>query len=304
MKRKAAFFLGLVLALTMALPALAADLPDLPKNQCVVDQADVLSQDTENQVEQANQSLSASGAQIGVVTVDFTGNATTEEYAYEVFNAWGIGDSSQNNGVLLLLVIEGDDYWCMPGSGLNAILPTSTLSTILSDYCEPGFAEKDYDQAVTETVSALARELSDAYGLDGSQTSQTQTQPQPEPGFLAGGFGQVFLWLVVILVIVIIILALMPGGRGRGPRSGGGGGGFFSGFLWGSMLGSRPRRYYAPPPPRRRPPPPPRGGFGGPRGGGFGGGFGGGRSFGGGAGRGGFGGMGGGRSFGGGAGRR
>lgn len=300
MKKTATFFLGLALALTMALPALAADLPDLPSDQCVVDQAGVLSQDTEDLVEEANQSLSASGAQIGVLTVDFTGNATTEEYAYDAFNTWGIGDSSKNNGVLLLLVIEGDDYWCMPGSGLNAILPTSTLSTILSDYCEPGFAQKDYDQAVTQTVSALTRELSDAYGLDGQTQSQVQTAPDPGPA--AGGFGQMFLWLVVILVIVIIVLALLPGGRGGGPRSGGGGGGggFLSGFFWGSVLGGRPRRYYAPPPPRRRPPPPP-GGFGG---------FGGGRSFGGGFGRGGgfggggFGGMGGGGSFGGGAGRR
>ena len=141
MKRKAAILLGLILALTMALPAMAADLPELSPDVCVVDQSGVLSQETENLVEQANQALSPSGAQIGVVTVDFTGNSTTEEYAYEVFNAWGIGDSSKNNGVLLLLVIEGEDYWCMPGSGLNAALPTSTVSTILSKECGPGFAK-------------------------------------------------------------------------------------------------------------------------------------------------------------------
>lgn len=300
MKRKAAILLGLILALTMALPAMAADLPELSPDVCVVDQSGVLSQETENLVEQANQALSPSGAQIGVVTVDFTGNSTTEEYAYEVFNAWGIGDSSKNNGVLLLLVIDGEDYWCMPGSGLNAALPTSTISTILSKKCEPGFAKGDYDDAVSQTVEAIAEELSYYYDLDGStQQNSGDAGYYYEPWY--SRWGQAIVWLVVILIVVIVLLAVLPGGRG--PRSGGGGGGgFASGFLWGSMLSRPRRRYYAPPPPRRRPPPPPGGfgGFGGPRSGGFGGG----RSFGGGAGRGGFGGMGGGRSFGGGAGRR
>ena len=45
---------------------------------------------------------SCSGAQIGVLTVDYTGNYSTEDYATQAFNAWGIGSASENNGVLIL----------------------------------------------------------------------------------------------------------------------------------------------------------------------------------------------------------
>ncbi len=49
---------------------------------------------------------SCNGAQIGVLTVEYTGNYSTEDYATQAFNAWGIGSSSNNNGVLILLVME------------------------------------------------------------------------------------------------------------------------------------------------------------------------------------------------------
>ena len=35
-----------------------------------------------------------SGAQIGVYTTDYVGNNTMEGYAYEVFQAWGLGSAA------------------------------------------------------------------------------------------------------------------------------------------------------------------------------------------------------------------
>ena len=77
-----------------------------------MDDADVLSEDTTAYLEQLNGQLEAScsGAQIGVLTVQYTGSASTEEYALEAFNAWGIGSKEHNNGVLLLLVMESPRY--------------------------------------------------------------------------------------------------------------------------------------------------------------------------------------------------
>lgn len=308
MKRYFALFVSLLLAFAMAAAAFAVNLPSLPKDKCVVDDANVLTDAVEQAVADANNALLPSGAQIAVLTVYYTGSATTEEYAYEAFNKWGIGDSGKNNGVLLLLVINGDDYWCLPGSGLNSALPVSSISTILEEYCEPDFADKDYNEAVLKTVIALTAQLADAYNIDLNAGSAAGTKPQQSSSGDGSGFMTL---LVVVVIIAIILMVLMARPRGpRGPRppyGGGGGGNFWTGYALGSMAGRR-RRYYAPPP-SRRPPSPPRGGFGGyggPRGGmggfggprgGMGGGFGGGRS-------GGFGGMGGGRSFGGGAGRR
>ena len=71
--------------------------PSLPSGQCVVDDANVLSSSTVQTITDLNAQLesSCSGAQIGVLTVDYTGNLTTEDYALQAFNTWGIGSSSE-----------------------------------------------------------------------------------------------------------------------------------------------------------------------------------------------------------------
>ena len=98
---------GLAVLCPAALAA-KADLPDLPTDQCVVDKANVLSDGTIQTITDLNIQLedSCKGAQIGVLTVDYTGSLSTEEYAVAAADKWGIGSSSENNGVLILLVME------------------------------------------------------------------------------------------------------------------------------------------------------------------------------------------------------
>lgn len=93
-RRIAALLLVVTVGITALAPAASAaniQLPSLPKDQCVVDDAGVLSDSTTSELETINAQLSSScdGAQIGVLTVDYTGNATTEDYATEAFNTLG-----------------------------------------------------------------------------------------------------------------------------------------------------------------------------------------------------------------------
>ena len=131
-RRIAALLLVVTVGITALAPAASASsiqLPSLPKDQCVVDAAGVLSDSTTSELETLNAQLSSScdGAQIGVLTVDYTGSATTEDYATEAFNTWGIGSSSKNNGVLILLVMQSDqyadgDYYLTYGDGFRSTM--------------------------------------------------------------------------------------------------------------------------------------------------------------------------------------
>ena len=276
----------------------------------VYDGADVLSESTESDIISKNDVLyNASGAQIVVVTVQSTGRMTTEEYAYELANSWGIGSAEKNNGVLLLLSIGDEDYQCMQGSGLENLLPTSALSRILNEYLEPDFAVGNYDAGVQKTFEALYNEVCAIYGVsEGTSTvqgTQVPTRPQQpaqeSEGVFTGMFTMVGLLGFLVLVIVLIsVLSSAARPRRRytydpyARRNSGAD--FMTGMFIGSALGASRRRR----PPRR----PPRGPFDGPGGfGGFGG-FGGGGFRGGGGGSfGGFRGGGGGGFRGGGAGR-
>lgn len=289
-KRISALVLAVVVSAAVLCPAaFAAQLPSLPKGECVVDDAGVLSSSTVQTITELNAQLesSCSGAQIGVLTVEYTGNDSTEDYAVQAANAWGIGSSTGKNGVLILLVMETQqyadgDYYIATGDGFRNTTLEKQASAI-AQTMEDQFAAKDYDGAVTTCARNVANTIADIYGvsLSGSSTVQPGHQGSQSSG---GSTLTDILTLVVGAVLLIVIIRSMAYV-------------FASpcGWLW-CFGGPRPpyRRRG-----RRGPPPPPPGGYYGgsrgprpPRGGGFGG-----------MGGGSFGGMGGGSFHGGGGGR-
>ena len=340
MKRFAARICALFVVLTVSLTALVpaafaatkAQLPDLSSSQCVVDDANILSDSTTQTIVDLNNQLQSScnGAQIGVLTVDYTGNYSTEDYATQAFNAWGIGDATNNNGVLILLVMESPiyedgDYYVTYGDGFRNTTLESQASA-LAQTMEGDFVNRDYSDAVITCANNVADTIASVYGVnlnngsydDGSYDDGGYAEPDDGPTTFEDvvlGIVILFMSLMVMLIIVLFVFRVFiaPIGHAAGWNWGP--------FAWGYMAGSA-RRHYRP-----GPPPPPGPGFGpgygpgygpGPRndrprpprnnnrrpprppmGGGFGGGSFGGGSFGGGS----FGGMGGGGSHGGGGGR-
>lgn len=322
-RKLSALLLVFVVSAAALCPAFAASasLPSLPSGQCVVDDANVLSSSTVQTITDLNAQLesSCSGAQIGVLTVDYTGNLTTEDYALQAFNTWGIGSSSENNGVLILLVMESqeyedDDYYLTYGDGFRNTTLESQASA-LAQTMEDDFVRQDYDDAVTTCARNVAQTIADIYGvsLSGGNTNNGSYNEPAYDDNSGGGFGDILLGFVTILFTIILLLIIVSVivYTFSGP---------LSGLFW--CFGGPWHRGPRPPRGRRNPPPPPPGGpyggFGGPgpyggrgprssppprrtppRSGGFGGGSFGGGSFGGGS----FGGMGGGSSHGGGGGR-
>ena len=319
-KRVSALVLALVVGAAALCPAAfaAASLPDLPRDQCVVDDANVLSDSTTQTIVDLNNQLQSScnGAQIGVLTVDYTGNYSTEDYATQAFNAWGIGSASENNGVLILLVMESPiyedgDYYVTYGDGFRNTTLESQASA-LAQTMEGDFVNRDYSDAVITCANNVADTIASVYGVNlnnGSYDDGGYTEPDDG----STTFGDVVLGIVTILftIILLIIIVSVVVYTFSGP---------LGGLFW--CFGGPWHRGPRPPRGRRNPPPPPPGGpyggFGGPgpyggrgprssppprrtppRSGGFGGGSFGGGSFGGGS----FGGMGGGSSHGGGGGR-
>ena len=334
-QRLSALALVVMVGLTALVPAAfaaSASLPQLPADQCVVDDANVLSSDTVQTITDLNNQLSAScqGAQIGVLTVDYTGSVSTEDYATQAFNTWGIGSSANNNGVLILLVMESPeyadgDYYLTYGDGFRSTMLASQASAI-AQTMEDDFAAQKYDAAVLTCATNAANAIAEVYGVTFSSStiysdgSAAQPAPAPQPSLLETAVDGLFTILAYAVVIfALFFMFVVPFGHGLGWYWGP-----FGWFGWRHRRGPRPPRppmddfgpgYYdrrgprgprgprPPQPPRGgpRPPQPPRGGgFGGMGGGSFGGGGGrSGGSFGGGS----FGGMGGGSSHGGGGGR-
>ena len=218
-KRVSALVLALVVGAAALCPAAlaAASLPDLPKDECVVDDANILSDSTTQTIVDLNNQLQSScnGAQIGVLTVDYTGNYSTEDYATQAFNAWGIGSASENNGVLILLVMESPiyedgDYYVTYGDGFRNTTLESQASA-LAQTMEGDFVNRDYSDAVITCANNVADTIASVYGVNlnnGSYDDGSYAQPDDGPttfGDIVLGIVILFMSLMVMLIIVLFV---------------------------------------------------------------------------------------------------
>ena len=158
--------MALVLLALMAVPALAKVVSPGP-DFYYLDNANVLSEELEGEIFFANKLLyDACGAQIVVVTVNSTGRDAIDDYAYELFNSWGIGDAAKDNGFLLVLAIDDDDYYARTGSGLDRRFSASTIKEYYDDYLERDFAAKRYEEGVRKFYEAVFERIATTYGAD------------------------------------------------------------------------------------------------------------------------------------------
>lgn len=259
MKRSVSLFFALLICFTLIGNAFAV--VDRSDSFYAADYADVLSDATEQMIINYNGALEhqCMGAQIVVVTVRYLDGMYCDEYAYKLFNEWGVGSGTENNGMLLLLATEENKAWLAYGLGLNRDLDDAQVDAMLDRYFWDDFDRGNYDGAVTKLFNALLRWFDGKYSTNVSGSGNV-IQQSP-----AVSFGAVIRSIVRIAVIALILISLFGGsGNTRGGRGGGG-----SWLPWFLLFNSARR-----------------GGFGGYNNrGGFGGGYNGG--FGGGSGRGG-----------------
>lgn len=210
-----------------------------------LDNANVLSEALEGEIFFCNKLLyDACGAQIVVVTVDSTGNAAIDDYAYDLFNSWGIGDAAKNNGFLLLLAIGDDDYYARTGSGLDSRFSASTIKQYYDRYLEEDFAAKRYEAGVKKFFEAVFKRISDTYSADvtveagieayneyvarnvtaqgygGYSGSRRSGAVNEDYGEYDEDDGRVGMGFIVFVLLVILVIVLMSKGRRARRRLG------------------------------------------------------------------------------------
>lgn len=282
-KRITALIAALGLALLLPLTALAA-VPSRPGNQYVLDSAGVLSDQLEQEIVRKNKELfKDTGAEIAVAAVDFLGGREIDDYAYDLFASWGVGSQERNNGLLLVLAIAEDDYYALPGYGIEDTFSGSYLQTMLDDYLETDFAAGDYESGVRKFFDAAYSELS-AYSYDDAYDEtddfyqgggyQDWSDEYDEGASLSSGFFSSIVQFIILIVVVVLVLCVVIAllravscprtgqppyqnynGVPQYPRRDN----FWTGMFLGRALGRRQRRNWGAPPPS----PPPPGGFNG-----------------------------------------
>lgn len=270
---------GITLALLLCLVSITSAWAAVPSQWMdafyVNDFAGVITTEDQNTMLAQGEALdAATGAQVILVTTNFFDGMTDEEYGYQIYTTWKIGQEDDQNGVVILLGVGERAIHITVGEDLESKLPPSVTGAYIDDYAIPHLSQgsEDYSKAMTELYNVVVNKVASIYGVSLGANGQAGAVGSTEPngtyvsgnsGYTGneydngsfGGFGMDVIWMIVGLVVVVAVIAIVIGLiRSAGNASG---------CLFGWMLGRGSRPY------RRRsmwmpPPPPPRGG-GGPR---------------------------------------
>jgi uncharacterized protein len=224
--------------------ARAQAVKDLPKpTDYVSDDAHVMSQATINQLDQLCGEVDHEAhAQIAVVTVNSLAGKDVEQYAVDLFTAWGIGSKKSDRGVLVLIAPTERKRFIETGYGLEGILPDGKVGDI-GRQMVPALRANDFDGALTLATDEIAQIIAKDANVQLQPLTQqgAEIAQQPQKPSLAQALGGiVFLILVVIFLIwaggsgllgFLLGMLFSGGGFGGGGFGGGGfGGGSGSGF--------------------------------------------------------------------------
>lgn len=254
---KSAIIIAFIFVLAFALGcAKVENIPLSDEGAYALDKSGVLSAETKNHIALYNQYLEEScGAQICVVTIptmDYVGYDDIENYAYDLFNAWGIGDKDEDNGVLLLLVTDDELYWCLQGEGIEDTLSSSAISDILTENMQDDFYAGEFDSGTQKTFDALYRRLCAIYSVDPDGVDDFTYDPGYNNGTVfpnepvPAKSKKLSFWEIIVIIITVLVALRLIGKvfSAIGSNSGNGcsGCGCLPAFLLGTRVGSSNRR--------------------------------------------------------------
>ncbi len=165
----------------------------------------------------------STGVEIALVTLDTLHGEPIEDVANLLYRQWGVGQSSTDEGVLFLLVINDRKSRLEVGYGLEGIIPDGYAGSLLREM-RPALRAGQYGEALAVAAQTLSGRIAEEKGVViQQQPPRSSRPPQGSGGFPFGS-----------LLFLLLLFFLMSGGR-RGRR--GGMGGLLTGMMLGSLMG-------------------------------------------------------------------
>jgi len=195
----------------------------------------------------AQQLDQATHVELCVVALQSIGESDAFDFAYELYQRWGIGRKGQNTGVLILFVELSHDIRIMTGVGIEGVLTDAQCSQIIRTDMTPAFKQGDYGGGLCLGALRIYEICTEGNVPEEllairSVTNRGKYAEEEEDNKLEK-------WLLVIGLIIFVLLLIWfdnigDKGSNSGGQSGGSdpiifigggssGGGGFSGGSWG-----------------------------------------------------------------------
>lgn len=134
----------------------------------------------------------STGIETAVVMLPSIGENDIFDFSTDLFRKWGIGKAKNNNGLLILFVMDQHKVRFATGYGIEGTMTDAMSKRIQMQYMVPAFKRSDWDKGMVDGVRAAAKVL------DGSM------EPEEEDSDV--GFGDLFLNIGIIVGIMVLFI--------------------------------------------------------------------------------------------------
>ena len=148
-----------------------------------------------------------------MVAVESIGEQDLESFSNELFARWGIGQKENNNGVLVLFVLDQRKIRFEVGYGMEGILPDAVCKRIQSQYMLPAFRQGDYDLGMVQGINRMCSIIENPGNRE--EVYANATVEEGDWLFLI----EMYLGLSVLFSIVMMLMMRTPQQGGTNPSA-------------------------------------------------------------------------------------
>ena len=173
--------------------------------------------------------------EIAVVTIESLEGESMEMYAVKLFEQAGIGKKDKDNGLLILVAKQEQEYRFEVGYGLEGTITDSMKVNIGDRIIVPNFKNEEYGKGIYEAMLVIEGLLQGNEEVI-SKYSMSQTDNQEVPTWIIFAF---FGFFILFSILSTLGQRKNRGGYYGGFGSGGFGGGFGGGRSGGGGFGGK-----------------------------------------------------------------
>jgi len=101
--------------------------------------------------------------EVAVVTIDSLKGEPIDEFALQLFNKFGVGKENINNGILILLSKDDNQFRIEVGLGLEKIVTDDLLKNLKQNFIMPSFKQKKFGKGILKFVDAVSDKVSEGW---------------------------------------------------------------------------------------------------------------------------------------------
>ncbi len=154
---------------------------------------------------------------VAVVVDDIDPDKEIDDFATELFRAWGLGKKDTDNGGLLLIVKDRRQYVFRTGAGIEGLIPDGLAGSIMRQEMQPRFRDEDYDGGTIAALDKFATILSDPVAAEEIRSEYENNQESDDEvgAILFDIYFTICVFITIALGITLIRTAVKLRGKKR-----------------------------------------------------------------------------------------